>query len=81
MASVKYADRPVLFEVSKNSSINLHHILSIEQPEWTDGQSGKTKQKTLITMDNGSTHLFDGLCDEVVSLISGRQFNHDEVPE
>ncbi len=72
MTSVKYADRPVFFEVSENKWINLQHISSFEQSKWTDGKYGKTKQKTLITMRDGSTHLFDGLAEEVASLLCGK---------
>ncbi len=72
MTSVKYADRPVFFEVSENKWINLQHISSFEQSLYASGTFGVTKQKTLITMADGSTHLFDGLAEEVASLLCGK---------
>lgn len=72
MASVKYADRPVFFEVSENKWINLQHISSFEQSLYTSGTFGVTKQKTLITMADGSEHLFDGYAEEVASLLCGK---------
>ncbi len=58
--------------MSENKWINLQQISSFEQSEWTEVSTGKTKQKTLITMCDGITHLFDGLAEEVASLLCGK---------